>query len=104
MAVTIKEANGEELDMLVGQGKILVDFYSKTCGPCKMLRFVLNDIAKSIDDTEILLLDFDANKATIDKYGVTGYPTLVLFNNGQEVERMKGLQQKPAILRMINAG
>ena len=66
-----------------------------------MLGFVLKDIAKGIDDTEILLVDFDVNKEAIERYGVTGYPTLIFFKNGQEVERMKGLQQKPVITKMI---
>ena len=104
MAVTVREITGEELDQLVSQGKVLVDFYSKTCGPCKMLSFVLKDIAKGIHDTEILMLDYDVNKEAVEKYGVASYPTLIFFENGQEVERMKGLQQKPLILRMIKAG
>ncbi len=103
MAVTIKEISGAEIDGLIATGKVLVDFYSKTCGPCKMLGFVLKDIAKGIDGLEIALLDYDANKETVEKFGVTGYPTLIFFNDGQEVERMKGLQQKPVILRMIGA-
>lgn len=103
MAVTMREVNGEELDALIQQGKVLADFYSKTCGPCKMLSFVLKDIAKSIDEIEIVTIDFDNNKETIEKYGVEGYPTLVLFNNGQEIQRTKGLQQKPVILKMITA-
>jgi len=101
MAVTVREINGEELDQLIGKGKVLADFYSKVCGPCKMLGFVLNDVAKNVDDVEIVKLDFDVNKEAVEKYGVSGYPTLILFNNGQEVERVKGLQQKPVILRMI---
>ena len=103
MAVTVKEINGEELELLIGKSKVLADFYSKTCGPCKMLSFVLEDVAKSVDGVEIVKLDFDANKDTVEKYGVTGYPTLILFNKGQEVERLKGLQQKPVIQRMINS-
>lgn len=104
MAVEIKEVNGEELDALIGKGKVLVDFYSKTCGPCKMLSFVLKDIAKGIEDIEILTVDYDVNKEAVDRYGVIGYPTLVFLENGKEIERMKGLQQKPAILKMIKAG
>ena len=103
MAVTIREVTGAELDEAVQQGKVLVDFYSKTCGPCKMLSFVLKDIAKGIDDREILLLDYYVNKETVEKYGVSGYPTLIYFEDGVEVERMKGLQQKPTIMKMIKA-
>ncbi|MGI6227069.1 MAG: thioredoxin domain-containing protein [Peptococcales bacterium] len=102
MAVTVREVNGEELEQLLNTDKrVLVDFYSSTCGPCKMLSFVLNDVAKEVDDVEIVKIDFDLNKTTVEKHGVAGYPTLILFDNGQEVERMKGLQQKPAIVKLI---
>ncbi|AET70360.1 thioredoxin domain-containing protein [Desulfosporosinus orientis DSM 765] len=101
MAVEVREINGEELDQLVKQGKVLVDFYSKTCGPCKMLGFVLKDVAKSVGGVEIVTVDFDANKEAVEKYGVESYPTMIVFNDGQEVTRVKGLQQKPKIINMI---
>ena len=103
MAVEIKEVSGAELDALTARGKVLVDFYSKTCGPCKMLGFVLKDIAKGLDDTEILLVDYDVNKESVESHGVEGYPTMIFYKDGQEVERMRGLQQKPVILKMISA-
>ena len=103
MAVEIKEVNGAELAELTTKGKVLVDFYSKTCGPCKMLGFVLKDIAKGLEDTEILLVDYDENKESVESHGVEGYPTMIFYKGGQEIERMRGLQQKPVILRMITA-
>lgn len=101
MAVTIKEISGADIDEVISQGKVLVDFYSKTCGPCKMLSFVLKDIAKGIDNVEIAMIDYDTNKETVERFAVAGYPTLIVFNDGKEVTRVKGLQQKPAILRML---
>ena len=81
---------------------MLVDFFSTTCGPCKMLAFVLNDVEKALGDkVTILKLDFDKNKELVDQYEVKGYPTLILLKDGQEVKRMQGLQQKPAIIKMI---
>ena len=103
MAVELKEVSGDALDALVSQGNVLVDFYSKTCGPCKMLNFVLKDIAKNLENTEILLVDFDVNKEAVEKNGVEGYPTMIFYKDGQEMERMRGLQQKPVILKMISA-
>lgn len=104
MAVTIREINGDELELLIRENKkVLADFYSKTCGPCKMLGFVLMDVAKNVDDVEIVKLDFDENKEALERHDVSGYPTMILFNKGQEIERFKGLQQKPTILRMINS-
>lgn len=103
MAVTVREISGAELDEVITSGRVLVDFYSKTCGPCKMLSFVLKDIAKGVDDIEIVTLDYDVNKEAVEKYSVAGYPTLIYFKDGLEIERMKGLQQKPVLLRMISA-
>ncbi|MGE4274355.1 MAG: thioredoxin domain-containing protein [Desulfitobacterium sp.] len=104
MAVTVRESSGNELDEILTKktGKVLVDFYSSTCGPCKMLGYVLNDVAKDVNDVEILKLDFDQNKETIVKFGVEGYPTIILFEQGEEVQRLAGLQQKPVLLKLIN--
>lgn len=67
-----------------------------------MLAFVLNDVEKALGDkVTILKLDFDKNKELVDQYEVKGYPTLILLKDGQEVKRMQGLQQKPAIIKMI---
>lgn len=103
MAIEIKEVSGAELESLTARGKVLVDFYSKTCGPCKMLGFVLKDIARGLDDTEILLVDYDENREAVESHGVEGYPTMIFYKEGREIERMRGLQQKPVILRMISA-
>ena len=98
----VEKINGEALDQLVQSGeKILADFYSDSCGPCKMLGFVLEDVAKSVEGVHIVKLDFDSNKETMEKYNVAGYPTMVIFEGGQEINRMKGLQQKPAIIKAI---
>ena len=98
----IKEVNSEEFKELVKTGTVLADFFSTTCGPCKMLGFVLKDVEKeSGDDFTVLKVDFDQNKELTAEYGVTGYPTLVLLKDGKEAARLQGLQQKPVIVKMI---
>lgn len=96
-----KEVNSEEFKELCGTGLVLADFFSTTCGPCKMLGFVLKDVEKEFDNLTILKIDFDQNKGLTAEYGVTGYPTLVLLKDGAEAGRLQGLQQKPVIVRMI---
>ena len=67
-----------------------------------MLAFVLADVDKACGDkVKIMKLDFDKNRDLAEEYEITGYPTLVLLKDGQEVKRMTGLQQKPAIVKMI---
>lgn len=98
----IKEVNSEEFKELAGTGLVLADFFSTTCGPCKMLGFVLKDVEKEFGDSlSMLKVDFDQNKELTAEYGVTGYPTLVLLKDGTEVARLQGLQQKPVIVKMI---
>lgn len=98
----IKEVDSGEFKELAGKGLVLVDFFSTTCGPCKMLGFVLKDVEKEFgDEVAILKVDFDQSKDLTEEYGVTGYPTLVLLKDGKEVGRLQGLQQKPVIINLI---
>lgn len=98
----VKEVEKAEFEQLVNQGRVLVDFFSSTCGPCKMLSFVLNDVDKTCGDkVSILKVDFDKNQNLVEQYGVTGYPTLILLQDGVELKRVSGLQQKPLIIKMI---
>ncbi len=99
----LKEIVAAEFDELALEGVVLVDFFSTTCGPCKMLSFVLGDVDKTMGDkVKILKVDFDKNKDLTAKYEVKGYPTLILMKDGVEVKRMAGLQQKPAIIKALN--
>ncbi len=98
----IKEVNAEEFKAEDMGGLVLADFYSSTCGPCKMMAFVLRDVDKELgDQVKILKVNFDENRDFVAEKGVTGYPTLVLYKDGEEVQRLGGLQQKPVVLNMI---
>ena len=98
----VKEITSEEFSSLTGTGVVLVDFFSTTCGPCKMLSFVLNDVDKMLGDkVSILKVDFDKNKDLTAQYEVKGYPTIIILKDGVEVKRMQGLQQKPAIVKAL---
>ncbi len=98
----LKEVTQEEFRQEVDKGLVLADFFSSTCGPCKMLSFVLNDVDKTCGDkVNILKVDFDKNKELVEEYEVSGYPTLILMRDGVELKRTTGLQQKPVIIKMI---
>lgn len=97
----IKEITQNEYESLDRSGPMLVEFYSKTCGPCKMLGFVLKDIDKNLPDFPIYQIDFDVNIELKERLGVKGFPTMLLCKDGREVERMEGLKQKPVIVKAI---
>lgn len=98
----LKEVTAEEFEELAATGVVLADFFSATCGPCKMLSFVLKDVEKAFDgQVKILKVDFDKNRELTERYGVKGYPTLVFLKDGEEMSRLQGLQQKPAVIKKL---
>ena len=99
----IQEINTAEFDALDTSGAMLIEFYSKTCGPCKMLAFVLKDIDKMKPDFRIFTIDFDENKELKERLGVKGFPTMLFMKDGKEVNRLTGLKQKPAIIKEIES-
>lgn len=99
----ITEITEKEYGSLDQSIPMLIEFYSKTCGPCKMLAFVLKDINKQKPEFPIYIIDFDENRALKEQLGVKGFPTMLFFKNGKEVSRMEGLKQKPAIIKAIDA-
>jgi thioredoxin 1 len=99
----IQELNTEEYHAIEKNGPMLVEFYSKTCGPCKMLSFVLKDIDKMKPDFKMFTIDFDENKDLKEQLGVKGFPTMLFMKDGEEVNRLTGLKQKPAIVKEIEA-
>lgn len=97
----ITEVNTSEYDALDKSGPMLVEFYSKTCGPCKMLSYVLKDISKNDPDFRIYTIDFDVNEELKTRCGVKGFPTMLFMKDGAEVSRLEGLKQKPMIAKVI---
>ncbi|MGX7092196.1 thioredoxin family protein [Hutsoniella sourekii] len=98
----LKEINREEFQSDIQSGAVLLDFYSKTCGPCKMLSFILNDMEKEFgDQVKIIKIDFEEYGDLVEEYNVEGYPTLIMLKDNEEISRKAGLQQKPVIKAMI---
>lgn len=97
----IKEINTAEYDAMDKAGAMVVEFYSKTCGPCKMLAFVLKDIDRNNPNFPIYTIDFDENAELKERCGVKGFPTMLFMKDGKEVSRLEGLKQKPAIIKEI---
>ena len=97
----ISEITTAAFDAMDKKGACVLEFYSKTCGPCKMLAFVLKDIAKVQPDLPIYTVDFNENPELKERFAVKGFPTLLFLKDGEEKSRLEGLKQKPAVLKEI---
>ena len=97
----VKEINKEEFEKEVINSNIpvLVDFYANWCGPCMMLKPILNEIES--DKVKIVSINVDDSMNIATKYNISTIPCLILINNGSEVKRNIGLVSKEEIEKFI---
>ncbi len=95
--VEITEDNFDET-VVCSDKKVLVDFWASWCGPCKMLAPVIDEIAKERDDIVVGKINVDEQMGLAIQYGVSGVPTVALFENGDIIERSVGYQSKEELL------
>ncbi len=81
--------------------KVLVDFYATWCGPCQMLIPIIDEMASENRDVLFVRVDVDACPKLSDRYRIQSMPTLVVIQDGKEINRSLGLKDKEAILDLI---
>jgi thioredoxin 1 len=93
--------SAEHLQTLVAdEHVVLVDFHADWCGPCQMLEPVVAEIAAETDAT-VAKVDIDELQALAQENGIRGVPTLLLYADGELVERMVGVQEKSSLVGLV---
>ena len=103
MEVIITTENFES-EVLKSDIPVVVDFWATWCGPCKMLAPVIEELAEDFDGKAVIgKVDVDENESLAMRFGIMSIPTVLIFKNGQMVDKHVGFRQKTQLADAINS-
>ena len=98
----IKELMNENFNEEIKDNLVLVDFYATWCGPCKMMHPVMDEVALEYKDLKIIKVNVDNHGELSREYAVMSIPTIILFKDGNVVEKNIGFTPKEVLKEWID--
>lgn len=103
MSLEITDQSFQET-VLNSNKPVLVDFWAVWCGPCRMLGPIIEEIAVDFKGKAVIgKVDVDNNQQVSVDYGIRNIPTVLIFKNGQVVDKLVGVVSKEVITKKLNS-
>ena len=103
MSRLVKVYTAEDLKPGRMSGLTLVDFWATWCGPCRLIAPIIEELAAEMPDVTFAKIDVDQNPDAAMEMHITSVPTMMLFRDGQLIDRIIGARPKPDIKQMIES-
>ena len=92
-----------EAEVLKSEQPVLVDFWAEWCGPCRMLAPTIDELAEEYKGrVKVGKVDTDASRTTAMKFSISAIPTVIVFKNGQIVQKISGLRGKKEFKTLLD--
>ena len=101
MAVKTITSENFEAEVLNAKEPVLVDIWAPWCGPCKMLSPIVDEVAEEADGFSVAKINADENPDLVNKFHVMSIPTLLVFKNGEVVNKSVGLITKDEVKALL---
>jgi len=103
MVTFITELNNTNYDEFTKDGVVLVDIFAEWCGPCKQIAPIVDDISIEYQDrAKVGKLDADDNSELVAKLSIRNIPTILIFKDGEIVEKTVGMVSKAQLAELLN--
>ena len=101
MSVINVNLNNFDEEVLKSNIPVIVDFWASWCGPCRMVGPILEEIANEHPEIKVVKINVDEQGELASSFGIMSIPTLMVFKNGEVVNKSVGVKTKNEILGML---